>query len=235
MKLRIERIALKILNDISFELSLGQNVCIIGSNGAGKTTLAKAIAGLIENNSVSIDQIPLAQLKPRVRAGHLNYVPTALHVFDEYISVYEYLELSSLEGADKAKITEVMELLQIRYLQDKSTKVLSSGEANLLQFASSLLHGADFTIFDEPTANLDSDKKILVYNILKNCTKLPSKLVITHDLNLAYRLGYDVLYLQEGKLTFRGSCGDFFSQKNLAAIFGNSIKRVDDYFMVNFQ
>ncbi|MGM0623405.1 MAG: ABC transporter ATP-binding protein [Campylobacterota bacterium] len=234
MRLRVDNLNTQILQGIHFTLSKGQNLSIIGANGAGKTTLAKAIASLISNENVSIQDKVVAKMDAKDRAQHINYVPTVLQVYDEYITAGEYLELSFLGKVVKEDIDAVMQLLQIRHLKDKSTKVLSSGESNLLQFASSLIHKAHFTIYDEPTANLDSDKKILIYKILKNSNDLASKIVITHDLNLAYRLGYDILYLKEGGILFEGSCENFFEAANLAKIYGNSIKRIEDYFMVDF-
>jgi ABC-type cobalamin/Fe3+-siderophores transport system ATPase subunit len=103
----------------------------------------------------------------------------------------------------------------------------------MVLFIGGLLQNSHLTIYDEPTANLDNDKKIKIYNMLKTSSKY--KIVITHDLNLAYRLGFRIIYLQNGKKIFDGSKDEFFKDDNLLSIFGDSIKRVDDFFMVNFR
>jgi len=52
-------------------------------------------------------------------------------------------------------------------------------------------------------------------------------------LNLAFKLEFDILYLDGGEIKFQGANRDFFSKESLKNIFKESIKRVDDYFLVN--
>lgn len=233
MRLHVHNLHTRFLRGITFELKTPQNLTILGFNGAGKTTLAKALTGLLENESCRIDRTPVARLSAKTRARALNYVPAALEVFDEYISVEEYLRLSVV-GANSGEVERVMAQVGIAHLAKSGTSVLSSGEAGLLLFASAMLHGARFTVFDEPTANLDSDKKIAIYSLLRNSPLLHSKLVITHDLNLAFALGYPILFLDGGKQLFYGECETFFTPDTLRGFFGDSIKRVGDYFAVAF-
>jgi iron complex transport system ATP-binding protein len=236
LKLKIDNLRTEYLDNICFELQ-NEPLIILGSNGAGKTTLAKALVNLLENKSVSIDGRAVYKLNAKERAQFLNYVPSKLEVFDEYLSTKEYLELCLLNGAHYEDIESVMGTLEIGYLKNQSCKSLSSGESQLLLFASALLQKAHYTIFDEPTANLDSDKKIKIFNVLKQ-TPEHFHIIITHDLNLAHHLGYRTLFLEKGKLLFDGSSKDFFETKNLERFFGNSIKKVVDgdqnFYRVNF-
>ncbi len=232
MKLHVDNIATSYLRDISFELE-NENVVILGSNGAGKTTLSKVIVGLEENGNVYYEGERVLALGAARRAEVLNFIPSKLEVFDEYIDVEEFLQLSLLNGSDQNAMERVLKRLGIDHLKNSSCKAISSGESQLVLFVSGLLHNAALTIFDEPTANLDSDKKIKVYETLKEHAGW--KMVITHDLNLAYQLGYRILFLQQGELIYDGSCEAFFSSENLERLFGNSIKRVEEYFMVNYR
>lgn len=232
MKLRVDNITTSYLRDISFELE-NENVVILGSNGAGKTTLSKVIVGLEEHGSVYYNGESVSALGAARRSEVLNFIPSKLEVFDEYIDVEEFLGLSLLNGSDQSAMESVMKRLEIEHLKNSSCKAISSGESQMVLFASGLLHNAALSIFDEPTANLDSDKKIKVYETLKEHTGW--KMVITHDLNLAYQLGYRILFLQHGKLVYDGSYEAFFASENLERLFGNSIKRVEGYFMVNYR
>lgn len=233
LKLKIYKLSTEYLKDISFECK-NENITILGANGAGKTTLAKAIVGLYENNSIFIDDISFYKLNSKKRAEVLNYIPSKLEVFDEYISVKEYLYLSILNGVKEETLEDVMSLLNIQHLKDKSCKLLSSGESQLLLFASALLQNSTYTIFDEPTANLDSDKKINIYKVLQNNTK-GFNIVITHDLNLAYKLGYRIINIDHGTISFDGNSKEFFEPNNLQKFFGDSIKQIDGYYMVNYE
>ncbi|MDP3119410.1 MAG: ABC transporter ATP-binding protein [Sulfuricurvum sp.] len=232
MNLKIDHLHTDYLNDISFELN-DENVVILGSNGAGKTTLAKAIVNLAENDRVSCNTKKVSEMSAKDRSQLLNFIPSKLEVFDEYIDVREFLELSLLNGTAEKEIERVLSLLEITHLENKSCKEISSGESQLVLFAGGLLQNSELTLFDEPTANLDSDKKIKIFELLKHTQSL--KMVITHDLNLAFRLGFRVLFLQNGTIAYDGSCEEFFAQENLYWLFGDSIKRVDDFFMVNYR
>ena len=129
-----------------------------------------------------------------------------MDVFDEFITVREFLELGLINGVVGAQpptgIDDVLEKLHITHLSEKNCKALSSGESQLLLIASALLHDARYTIFDEPTANLDPQKMQLLFGLLKDVTTLQSKVIITHNLDLAYKLGYDILFLKEGAVSF---------------------------------
>ena len=78
------------------------------------------------------------------------------------------------------------------------------------------------------------EKKVKVYNLLKDGSYFKSLIVITHDLNLAFRLGYKILYLHPGEIHFYGSSETFFDPSNLEKLFGSYIKSVEGYFMVNY-
>lgn len=232
MKLHVDNVTTSYLRHIAFDLH-DENVVILGSNGAGKTTLAKVIVGLEENTNVYYEREKISSLGAKRRCEIVNFVPSKLEVFDDYLDVEEFLQLSLLNGSTRREMDTILKQLEIEHLKNSPCKCISSGEAQLVLFASGLLHHAELTIFDEPTANLDSDKKIKVYEALKKYAGW--KIVITHDLNIAYKLGYRVLYMEHGQLLFDGSNDAFFTAANLERLFGNSIKRLDDYFMVNYR
>ena len=228
--LRIEAYSDTILTHIDFSLRKGENLVILGSNGAGKSTLAKVLCGVIPSKSVLLEGIEANRLSTKEKTQCINYVPAKLEIFDGYISTREYLELSRLYGGKS--VDEVMALMGIEALAEKSCKSLSSGEQQLTLLASALLHNAQLTIFDEPTANLDPQKTRKVYELLKS-DLFQNKIVITHDLNLAAKLGYKVLYMQEGKVHFFGENEAFFEVSNLTSIFNDSVKKIGDVYVVN--
>lgn len=219
-----------ILTNINFHLNDGENLVILGSNGAGKSTLAKILCGISHSQAVELFGKKLHLFSAKERSEFINYVPPKLEIFDEYLCVQEYLELSRLYS--KLTINETLELLDLSTLENKPCITLSSGEGQLLLLASSLLHNAKLTIFDEPTANLDPKKMLKVAKILSS-DKIQSRIIITHDLNLAHKLGYKILYMSEGKIEFFDKNERFFEKSNLDKLFGTSIKQIEGYFVVN--
>jgi iron complex transport system ATP-binding protein len=220
-----------ILKDIELNITSGENIIILGSNGCGKTTLAKIISGIIENNHVKINNKKISTLYGKNRTTLLNYIPPKLDIFDDYITVFEFLRLNSLHN--NISIEEVLNLINIQNLKNKSCKFLSSGESQLVLLASAILHGASFTIFDEITSNLDPTKLKMVFDILKSNQFFESKIIITHNLHMAYKLGFDIIFMQDGKIIFKGQNKEFFEQKSLDKFFGGSIQKIDDNIVVN--
>ncbi|MEN8718175.1 MAG: ABC transporter ATP-binding protein, partial [Sulfurovum sp.] len=192
-----------ILHEISFSLQEGENLIILGQNGAGKSTLAKVLANLIENRKVKINDELLDDMASSKRAKLINYIPPKLEIFDEYVTLREFLELSFVNSVDNNKIDEIIKLLHVRKLEDKYCKSFSSGEKQLLLLASAIIHDAKITIFDELTANLDINRLKEVYDIF-NSKLLQQKIIITHNLDLAYALKYKVLFLNDGIIEFYG-------------------------------
>lgn len=239
MPISIKNFSNTILKDINFSLELNEHLIILGSNGVGKTTLAKVLCGITPSTSVMIDGINPSKLYGRKRAELINYIPPKLDVFDEFITVREFLELgfiSSVVGVQHPTgINAVLEKLHISHLVDKSCHTLSSGEAQLLLIASALLHNADYTIFDEPTANLDPQKMQLLFALLKDETILKSKIIITHNLDLAYKLGFPILFLEHnsiGSIKFYGTSDDFFSQLHLDTLYEGSVTKQSNNIVV---
>ena len=228
--LQLQNYHSKILHDITFELKKGQNLIILGSNGAGKSTLAKVLCGITPSKNINIYNQELQTLNAKERTQLINYIPAKLEIFDEYITLNQYLNLSRLHTLLESK--NMLKLLEIEHLKNKPCQQLSSGEQQLTMLATAVLHNAKITIFDEPTANLDPKKSRDVFSLLKSGL-FQTKIIITHDLTLAYRLGYDILFIKNGKIDFFDSSEKFFHTSNLDHYFGSSVKKIDDFIMVD--
>lgn len=221
-----------ILNNITFTLNTNENLIILGENGAGKSTLAKVLSNLIENQDVKLFGEKLDMIADNKRATLINYIPPKLEIFDEYLTLREFMELASITSVDNEKITKLIKLLKLEKLENRYCKAFSSGEKQLLLLASSIMHDAKITIFDELTANLDISRLKEVYDILLS-PMLQQKIVITHNLDLAYALKYKVLYLKDGEIEFYGEHDEFFSNENLKKFYNNTISKIDEHLVVN--
>lgn len=229
--LRIHHYNNEILQDISFHLKRDENLIILGSNGAGKSTLAKILCGITPSQNVTLEGKQLNKLNSKQRTKLINYIPAKLEIFDEYITLEEYLDLSRIHTLLASK--NMLKLLELDHLKNKPCQQLSSGEQQLTMLATAVLHNAKITIFDEPTANLDPKKSRDVYALLKS-NIFQSKIIITHDLNLAYHLGYKILYIKDQQISFFDTSEKFFHPSNLNHYFGTSIEKQGEYIIMNF-
>ncbi|MEZ4694116.1 MAG: ABC transporter ATP-binding protein [Aliarcobacter sp.] len=221
-----------ILHEISFCLKENENLIILGENGAGKSTLAKVLSNLISNEKVKLFGENISKISDFKRAKLINYIPPKLSIFDEYVTLREFLELSFISSVDNQKVDEIIKLLNLKKLEDKYCKSFSSGEKQLLLLASAIIHNAKTTIFDELTANLDISRLKEVYDIF-NSDLLQQKIIITHNLDLAYALKYKILFLNDGIIEFFGEHEEFFSNENLKRFYNNTIIKLDKHLVVN--
>jgi len=228
--LKINNYSNYILKDISFDIK-DKNLIILGSNGAGKTTLAKVLSGLISTVNVQLENISLKDIEYKKRVNLINYIPPKLEIFDEYISVKEFLFLNKIY--DEYNLLDILKKLDITHLKDKSCKKLSSGESQLVLLASAILHNAKYTILDEPTSNLDPQKLKKVFELFKKEPIMKNKIIITHNLNFAYKLGYDILFIENGAVKFSGTSEEFFSTSNLNKTYEDTVKKIADNIVVS--
>ena len=204
----------------------------MGENGAGKSTLAKVLSNLITNDKVKLFDERIDKLSDLKRAQLINYIPPKLSIFDEYVTLKEFLELSTITNVDNEKIDNLIKLLKLEKLKHRYCKAFSSGEKQLLLLASSIMHDAEITIFDELTANLDISRLKEVFDIF-NSDLLKQKIIITHNLDLAYALKFKVLFIEDGKIEFFGQHDEFFSNENLKKFYNNTIMKLDKHLVVN--
>ena len=230
--LEINNYSSSILHDISFSLKENENLIVLGENGAGKSTLAKVLTNLIANDKVKLFGENIAKIADLKRAKLINYIPPKLSIFDEYVTLKEFLELSSIDIVDNKKIKEIISLLKLEKLENRYCKAFSSGEKQLLLLASSIMHDAQITIFDELTANLDINRLKEVFEIF-NCDLLKQKIIITHNLDLAYALKYKVLFIKDGKIDFFDEHEKFFTNENLQKFYNNTILKLENHLVVN--
>lgn len=221
-----------ILHNITFSLKQNENLIILGENGAGKSTLAKVLSNLISNNSVKLFGENIDKISDLKRAKLINYIPPKLSIFDEYVTLKEFLELSSIDITDDKKIDEIISLLKLEKLKNRYCKAFSSGEKQLLLLASSIIHDAQITIFDELTANLDISRLKEVFDIF-NSDLLKQKIIITHNLDLAHALKYKILFIKDGKIEFFDEHDKFFTNENLQKFYNNTILKLENHLVVN--
>lgn len=200
-----------VLQDISFELSAGDYVAVMGESGIGKSTLLNLIAGLDRPDSgqVLLDGIELSALgddeATRMRRKHMGFVFQAFHILP-YLTVAQNVALPlALNGVgDKAMLARVASLLDAVKLGDRSESLpreLSGGEMQRVAIARALVHKPRLVFADEPTGNLDPDSARDVLALLRECVKGEGAagILVTHS-SAAARTADRVLVLTQNGL-----------------------------------
>ena len=161
-----------LIKDLNLTLTQGHSLLIQGQSGVGKTTLLRTIAGLWsyaegkifcpQHNTLFLSQ------RPYLPQGNLL---TALYYPD------------TTENVDLAKITRVLEQVQLAHLQDRLeqeqdwSRILSLGEQQRLAFARLLLHKPKVAFLDEASASLDEGMEHAMYRLIRE--ELPNTTIIS--------------------------------------------------------
>lgn len=189
----------KILDGISFKVTDGEIMCIVGQSGGGKTTLLRCISGLerIDEGEMMLDG---KKFDPMSSKEALIGV-----VFQEYnlfphLSVLENVTLApkiALKKDPQAVEKEARQLLKKLALEGKENLYpyqLSGGQKQRVSIARALAMHPKILCYDEPTSALDPGLRDKVRDIilsLKN--ESMTQIVVTHDLNFAREIADDIL------------------------------------------
>ncbi|MEB2313565.1 MAG: ABC transporter ATP-binding protein [Sorangiineae bacterium] len=203
--------AMDVLRDVDFEVGSGEIFGFIGPNGAGKTTTIRIIATLIEPMAgrVEVDGVDVALEPERVRRL-IGYMPDHAGVY-ERITIREYLEFF----ADAFRVTEptvvdaVLELTELRNLQDRLVAALSKGMRQRLQLARILLHDPKVLVLDEPASDLDPRARIEMRDLLLELRELGKTVLLSsHILTELSDVCTSIGILEKGRLVIAGPIGE---------------------------
>jgi len=184
-----------ILNDISFTISRGQKISIVGLNGAGKTTLIKLICRLYHPNkgSIEINGVSIYDYE------YKSYIRQISAVFQDYkLFAYSLKENILNEDGDpavakeiadrvglKEKIESLPEGIETLYskVYDEKGIELSGGEAQKVAIARALYKNASLVILDEPTSALDPLAEAEIYQHFNELVHDKTAIYISHRMS----------------------------------------------------
>lgn len=200
----------KALNGLSFAVAEGESVALVGANGAGKSTLLLAMVGILPLaegtlflDGVCVEKKHLKTVRERAGLVFQNpddqlFMPT---VYEDVAFGPRQSGLS--EETVKQRVMETLSLFHAEKLADKAPYKLSGGEKRTAALCSVLSMCPKILLMDEPSSFLDPGARRKMIRML---SELPiTKLIATHDLDLALDLCTRVLVLKEGSLFADGS------------------------------
>jgi ABC-type branched-subunit amino acid transport system ATPase component len=193
---------LRVVFDVSIQISAGEVVVVVGRNGAGKTTLFRTICGFLkqEKGTILFKGEDIGALPPyEVALKGLKYIQQDKHVFAD-LTVRENLELGSYATKDYGWDRVLEHFPKLRTLMDRKGGNLSGGERQMLLMAQSLLGKPDLVLMDEPTEGLAphviDDLKIVFKKIREQTTLV----IIEQNLPLTAEVADRVYAMKEGKI-----------------------------------
>src|SRR5580765_829166 len=216
--------SLSAVQNLSFQLRLGQVLGCLGPNGSGKSTTVKMLTGLLEPSRgiVQFDgrniQEDLAEYRMR-----LGYVPEEAHLYP-YLTGWEYLEMvGALRGIRPSdllvKIDSLLELFSLHPARHAGIATYSKGMRQRILLIAAIMHDPDILIFDEPLSGLDVTSALIFKNLVQALGRA-GKMVFycSHVLEVVEKVCTDVLILRKGVVIAQDSV------TNIGQLLGQSLE-----------
>jgi cobalt/nickel transport system ATP-binding protein len=208
------------LNGVSFRITHGESVGIVGANGAGKSTLVLQMngsllpsAGRIRIGDLEIDKETRQEIRKKVGLVFQNpddqlFMP---RVFDDV--AFGPLNLGVPPDRVAERVRAALETVGCAHLEDKPPHHLSAGQKRAVAIATVLAMTPDVLVMDEPSADLDPRSRRQLIALLQSFTH--SKIVASHDLDLVLDVSERCLVIRDGRVAADGPAADILTDRRL--------------------
>lgn len=204
----------RVLDDVTFNITKGKIVGLLGPNGSGKTTLIKLINDLLKEDSgtIKVEGLDLGVETKKLISylpdkNYLNNNMTVLELLNYFKDFYEDFRI------DKAK--ELIGKLDLDLNQ--KLKTMSKGTKEKVQLILVMSRKAKLYILDEPIGGIDPAARDYIINtILTNFSNDASLLISTHLISDLEKVLDEVIFLKNGKVVRSGSTDEIRKETNMS-------------------
>ncbi|WP_424243986.1 phospholipid/cholesterol/gamma-HCH transport system ATP-binding protein [Elusimicrobium posterum] len=217
----------KVLDGVNLTVKDGEVVSIIGGSGSGKSTFIKCVVRLLkpDGGKIIVDGKDITDVEDEFKLSairrHFGYLFQEGALFDS-LSVGENVAfgmkyLTDNKLADYPKIVkEKLALVGLKDVEHLRPSELSGGMRKRVALARVLAVEPEYLLYDEPTSGLDPIMSDIINDLileLKKNLKMTS-VVITHDMNSAFKISDRIVFLFEGKILMEGTPEEFKTTDN---------------------
>nr|WP_246362856.1 ABC transporter ATP-binding protein [Paenibacillus alba] len=204
------------LKGINFKIKQGEKVAIIGDNAAGKSTLTKILLGLYESPSktvfyddVDINDLDKASIWKRCGAIFQDFMKYKMSVRDNIT-----IGNNASNDNDLYSLLRSLKLLDLYHLHqhldtplgdfDRNSVELSGGQWQKVALARLLLRDFEILVLDEPTAALDPQSEVEIFNNILSLTKNKTVIIISHRVGISSKVDR-IIHMKSGEIKEQGS------------------------------
>jgi phospholipid/cholesterol/gamma-HCH transport system ATP-binding protein len=216
----------RVLTGVSLEVEPLDRLVIMGQSGSGKSTILRLILGILrpDNGSVFFKQFEISRLNRRklqqVRT-HIGmvYQYSALlssrNVRDNVALPLEELTTKSRGEIDRI-VDEKLEMVGMLDAKDQAPSELSGGMRKRVSLARALVMEPELILFDEPSAGLDPVIATVIDELIISLTERSqvTSVIVTHEMDSAFRVGTKMAMLYQGKIIEQGEAQAFKASTN---------------------
>jgi ABC-2 type transport system ATP-binding protein len=200
---------LKVLRGVDFEVARGSIFALLGSNGAGKTTLVRILSTLLraDAGTVGVNGFDVATRAADVResislTGQFTAVDDILTGRENLVLV---AKLRHLKGPGRIA-DDLLERFSLTAAGSRRAATYSGGMRRRLDIAMSLIGNPPVIFLDEPTAGLDPQGRVEVWEVVKKLAERGTTVLLTTQyLDEAEQLADRIAILHEGRILVNGT------------------------------
>ncbi|WP_033164064.1 ABC transporter ATP-binding protein [Clostridium sp. KNHs205] len=216
-----------ILKDISFNLSSGDRIAIVGDNGSGKSTLINLIARFINPSTgeILINGKNVKEYNINSYRDNISIADSKSYMFDysiyNNINICNQLETINVEELDIAIAKSEFDnnlIDETKNLSIRNSKNLSSGEKQKIIIARSLSNERSIMIFDEATSNIDLKSRKKIESVIANEFEQSITIFVTHNLDSLTNFN-KILFIKDSSLYKIGAYEDLIDDKYFQELF----------------
>lgn len=225
----------QVLKGLSFDVAKGESLVIMGPSGSGKSVILKHLIGLLRPDSGLIEVA--GREVPRLRPAGLAELRRDMgYLFQHaalinWLSVYDNIALPLRETTSKseteieAKVTSVLELVQLLDAHHKLPSQISGGMQKRVGLARALVTDPGIILYDEPEAGLDPEMSASVSEMMVRLRHElgMTSITVTHSWPCAEAVGDRVAFFEHGQLVIDAPPAEVLS---------STIPRVQEFFAV---
>jgi phospholipid/cholesterol/gamma-HCH transport system ATP-binding protein len=207
----------RVLKGFSLEVQPGETLAVVGQSGTGKSVALKHVVGLLkpDQGEVWVDGVNVCELELEelyeVRRN-VGYVFQFAALFDS-LTVGENVALGlwripgMTEGSIRTRVEECLALVELEGYEERYPAQLSGGQKKRAGLARAIATQPDYLLYDEPTTGLDPVTTTVIDRlIIRTREELKvTSVVITHDMESAYRVADRIGMLHDGVIRFMGT------------------------------
>ncbi len=219
-----------VIHDLTTHFARGRVTALLGPNGAGKTTLLNCIAGLLQQDSgtLQLDGVDLQTIDRRTRGRRIGLLPQQGDVHWD-VDVTTLVSLGRFphrgrwgaSAQDAQAVLRAMAATDVSHFAERSARRLSGGERSRVLLARVLAGEPEWLLADEPLASLDPAHQLDVLDLLRDvATRGAGVIVVLHDLGHASRVADDVVLMREGRIVAQGPRHAVMEAPELRETFG---------------
>ncbi len=211
-----------VLNDVSFNVTAGETIALVGATGAGKSTIVNLLSRFYDINggSILIDGVDIRGVNIESLRRQMGIMTQDSYIFSGTIRdniAYGKLDATEEEIVAAAKAVHAHDFIS-RLKDGYDTKLtarggeLSNGQRQLVAFARTMLSNPHILVLDEATSSIDTKTELLVQAGIRDLLKGRTSFVIAHRLSTIQNADR-IFVIDDGGIVESGSPADLMAKK----------------------